>query len=195
MFRSLVAAIAVGALALPALAGDIATSVSPEDVSDSRKTPFGLYLTATDAHAALTRDPGIVFIDARGLIEVNFVGMPDSADKNVPVLIQTHTYDPEKKRYEWRENPDFIAQVDAVLEAEGKTRDDPIFVMCRSGGRSAMAVRALAEAGFGEVYNIIDGFEGGKHSETGHRTVEGWRNSDLPWSYGIPPEKAWRPAS
>ena len=39
---------------------------------------------------------------------------------------------------------------------------DTSWRMCRSGGRSAMAVNALAKAGFTKVYNIIDGFEGDK---------------------------------
>jgi rhodanese-related sulfurtransferase len=32
--------------------------------------------------------------------------------------------------------------------------------MCRSGGRSAMAVSILAQAGFTKAYNITDGMEG-----------------------------------
>ena len=37
---------------------------------------------------------------------------------------------------------------------------DTIVAMCRSGGRSAFAINMLAKAGFVNVYNIIDGFEG-----------------------------------
>jgi rhodanese-related sulfurtransferase len=32
--------------------------------------------------------------------------------------------------------------------------------MCRSGGRRAIAINTLAEAGFTRQYNIIDGMEG-----------------------------------
>ncbi len=38
--------------------------------------------------------------------------------------------------------------------------DDTLLVMCRSGGRSAMSINLLAEAGFKNVFNIIDGMEG-----------------------------------
>jgi rhodanese-related sulfurtransferase len=38
--------------------------------------------------------------------------------------------------------------------------DDMLLVICRSGGRSAMAINALAKAGFKNVYNIIEGMEG-----------------------------------
>ena len=55
---------------------------------------------------------------------------------------------------------------------------------CRSGGRSALAVNALAKAGFTNVYNIIDGFEGDKVAEEGSlylgkRMKNGWKNSGL----------------
>ena len=46
---------------------------------------------------------------------------------------------------------------------------DVILVTCRSGGRSAKAVNQLAEAGFKNVYNITDGFEGDKVEDTKQR--------------------------
>ncbi len=73
--------------------------------------------------------------------------------------------------------------------------------MCRSGGRSALAVNALAEAGFEHVYNIIDGMEGDKVDEPGSvylgkRMKNGWKNSGSPWTYDCDPELLWRtPAS
>ncbi|MEK6215877.1 MAG: rhodanese-like domain-containing protein, partial [Boseongicola sp.] len=81
----------------------------------------------------------------------------------------------------------------ALMDREGKGSDDPIFVMCRSGGRSAAAVNALAAAGYTKVYNVVDGFEGGKDKATGHRTVDGWRNAGLPWGYRIAPGAAYSP--
>ena len=44
--------------------------------------------------------------------------------------------------------------------------DDTLMVMCRSGGRSAMAANALAKAGFKKVYNIIDGMEGDANADS-----------------------------
>jgi rhodanese-related sulfurtransferase len=60
--------------------------------------------------------------------------------------------------------------------------------MCRSGGRSAMAVNLLAQAGFKNVYNITDGMEGDAVKDPasvfmGQRLVNGWKNSGLPWTY------------
>ena len=43
---------------------------------------------------------------------------------------------------------------------EGGEPHDTLMVMCRSGGRGAMAVNLLAQAGFKQVYNVTDGMEG-----------------------------------
>ena len=51
--------------------------------------------------------------------------------------------------------PDFVSRVSEVAKP-----DDTILVVCRSGGRSALAANLLARAGFTKVYNIIDGMEG-----------------------------------
>ena len=56
--------------------------------------------------------------------------------------------------------------------------------------RSSAAVRAvekLAEAGFSRVYNQHEGFEGDLSPE-GRRSVNGWRNAGLPWTFK--PDKA-----
>jgi len=60
--------------------------------------------------------------------------------------------------------------------------------MCRSGGRSAIAVNLLAQAGFKNVYNIVDGMEGDTVEDeqsvfAGQRLKNGWKNSGCPWTY------------
>ena len=44
--------------------------------------------------------------------------------------------------------------------APGVLTECTIMAMCRSGGRSAIAVNLLAQAGFKHDYNIVDGMEG-----------------------------------
>ena len=66
--------------------------------------------------------------------------------------------------------------------------------MCRSGGRGAMAVNALADAGFTNAYNIVDGMEGDMVDDPdnvyfGKRMKNGWKNSGLPWTYDVNPEQ------
>ena len=86
-----------------------------------------------------------------------------------------------------RANPDFIAEVQGLAQPA-----DTLLVMCRSGGRSAMAVNALAQAGFTNVFNITDGFEGDVVKDTesvfnGKRMKNGWKNS-APWTYQLDPQ-------
>lgn len=71
--------------------------------------------------------------------------------------------------------------------------EDVILVTCRSGGRSAMIVNQMALAGFKNVYNITDGFEGDevKNPESvfvGGRMVNGWKNSGISYTYSIDPK-------
>ena len=59
--------------------------------------------------------------------------------------------------------------------------------MCRSGGRSAIAVNMLAQAGFKHVYNIVDGMEGDANADSdsvaqAQPLKDGWKNSDCPWT-------------
>ncbi len=191
---TLAAALAAILLTLPAGAGEIRSSVDAAALSEGVKTPLGLYLTPADAHAALTANPGIVFIDVRDPIEVAFVGHAAGMDANVPVQIATHDFDPEKRAYRMVANDAFVAEVEAVLAREGLGRDAPIFVMCRSGGRSAAGTKLLIAAGFGNVWNIVEGFEGDADPATGARALNGWRNAGLPWGYKIAPGAAWQPA-
>ncbi len=82
-------------------------------------------------------------------------------------------------------NHNFVSEVKKRFKTS-----DTIFVMCRSGVRSAMAINMLAKAGFKKLYNITDGFEGdtlkisGSYNN-GRRLVNGWKNSGAPWLYKL----------
>ena len=85
--------------------------------------------------------------------------------------------------------PDFAARVGTVAKP-----GDTIMVMCRSGGRSAMAANALAKAGFKNVYNIIDGMEGDANADSdsvaqAQPLKDGWKNSGCPWTKKLTPER------
>lgn len=179
------------AAAMAAGAGEIRSSVDAAAVPMGKATPLGLYLRPADAHAALTADPSILFIEVRDPIETSFIGHPDGIDANVPLEIVSHRFDPNSGGYVAETNPDFVAQVDAVAAREGLGRDATVFVTCRSGARSAAAARLLIAAGYTSVWNLVEGFEGDRDKATGARSVNGWRNAGLPWSYKIRPEAAW----
>ena len=64
-----------------------------------------------------------------------------------------------------------------------KSTDTLIFI-CRSGNRSLKAAELIINAGYKKVYNVGDGFEG-KKNEKGYRSVNGWKNSELPYTYKL----------
>ncbi len=170
-----------GPLAAPAAA--VETSAVPAE----KQTTLGLYLTAREAYEKWKATPDkVTVLDVRTPEEFLFIGHAEMA-WNVPFAAQSYQWDAGKKRFPMRPLPDFVARVQKVAEP-----DDTLLVMCRSGGRSAMAVNRLAEAGFKNVYNIVDGMEGDSVKDPdslfhGQRLVNGWKNSGLPWTYEVDP--------
>jgi len=164
-------------------AGSADGEASKPDLPKGKQTSLGLYVTAAEAYDKWLAAPDAVKIfDVRTLEEYLFVGHAPMA-WNVPLFFQTHEWDAEKGRFAMQPNPDFLSQ---VKEVAGPT--DTIMVMCRSGGRSAMAVNQLAEAGFTNVIQITDGMEGDSIDDplsvfNGQRLRNGWKNSALPWTY------------
>jgi rhodanese-related sulfurtransferase len=123
------------------------------------------HLEPRQAYDFLRNNPDAVFIDCRTEMEFHFVGHPPDA-MHVPWADGPN----------WEINPDFVGE---VRKAAGVDR--PIVVICRSGNRSLDAARALEEAGFTQVYNVLHGFEG-ELDETHHRNSQsGWRYDGLPW--------------
>ena len=121
---------------------------------------------------ALNNDPKAQLVDVRTDAEWNFVGVPDlGAAGKQAVLLPWQVY-PTMAR-----NPKFEAQ----LTEAGFTPEHHIYFLCRSGVRSLAAAQAARDAGFPNVYNIADGFEGPPDGH-GHRGVTaGWKASGLPW--------------
>jgi rhodanese-related sulfurtransferase len=134
----------------------------------------------------------ILLIDVRDPVEVSFIGHPDGMDQNIPIRLVTGALDPNSGNYKMVGNSNFLAEVEALLAREGLSKSDPIIVSCRSGPRSGAAARTLIEAGYTNVWNQIEGFEGSKNSD-GARAKNGWRNAGLPWSYKLTPQTAWAP--
>jgi rhodanese-related sulfurtransferase len=121
---------------------------------------------------ALKSDPNAQLVDVRTDAEWNFVGVPDlAAAGKQAVLLPWQVY-PSMQR-----NAEFEAQ----LSKAGFTPEHHIYFLCRSGVRSLAAAEAARVAGFPNVYNIADGFEG-PPDRAGHRGVtSGWKAESLPW--------------
>ncbi len=113
--------------------------------------------------------PNALFIDTRSLMEHLFVGHPVGCI-HIPWIDEP----------DWTVNPDFVVEVRrAILGGVGGSV--PVVLICRSGMRSLEAGQCLVKAGFRNVYNVADGFEG-ELDEHHHRSaVGGWRFHGLPW--------------
>jgi len=188
--------IAISALRAAVLTAIVTLFISPgvvgqqasHELPKAKQTSLGLYVTAREAYEKWKADPdNVTVLDVRTTEEYLFIGHAPMA-WNVPLVSQTYEWDVDKQYFAMKPNPEFIAQVKGFTEPS-----DTILVMCRSGGRSAMAVNRLAEAGFTNVYNITDGMEGDavKDPESlylGQRLRNGWKNSGIPWTYQPDPE-------
>lgn len=125
----------------------------------------------TAAYEQLEANENAYLIDVRTDAEWNFVGVP-AVDRLLRLSWQSY---PTMER-----NGRFVEMV----EEAGIPRDAEVYLICRSGARSAAAASALADAGFENCYNVAQGFEGDRDGE-GHRgTVNGWKRAGLPWVQG-----------
>ncbi len=128
--------------------------------------PYAGALTPAEAHALM--QAGAKLVDVRTRPELLYVGrVPGS------VLVEWQTY-PGNAR-----NPDFLDQLSDAVEPA-----DTLMFLCRSGARSHDAAAAAAQAGFGDSYNVLEGFEGAKDAEQHRGTLGGWRKAGLPWVQG-----------
>ncbi|WP_038345291.1 rhodanese-like domain-containing protein [Acinetobacter sp. A47] len=106
-----------------------------------------------------------VLVDVRTHEERKFVGyVPES----IHVAWATGT--------SFNRNPRFLKELDSKV---GK--DQIILLLCRSGKRSALAATAAYSAGFAQVYNVLEGFEGDLNEQQQRNQSNGWRIHQLPW--------------
>ena len=182
------------AVAAEASMASSSPQVTAAQVPAEKQTVLGLYVTAKEAYQRWEAAPDTVTIlDVRTIEEYMWVGHT-SMGWLVPVVAVDYTWDAAKKQFPLKPLPDFVARVQKVAKP-----DDTLMVMCRSGGRGAMAVNLLAKAGFKNVYNITDGMEGDTVTDPesvfrGQRMLNGWKNSGLPWTYAIDPARMVLPA-
>lgn len=129
----------------------------------------------TDAYFAVMDNPKAVILDVRTPEELDYVGYPAANGNNFGV--------PEAQVLfaDWK-GKSFLKDVNEILETADLI-DPDIYVICRSGGRSYDATKALIEAGYTYVFNIIDGFEGDRNpvTGTGYRDYNGWIQEGLPY--------------
>ena len=169
------------------------TKLIKMELIKEKQTSLELYVTSKEAYKKWKASPeDVKLIDVRTPEEMLFVGHPEMAWK-IPLGVQSYAWDKKQEQFPMRLLPDFVDRVKEVAKKE-----DLLMMICRSGGRSAMAVNLLARAGFTNVYNVIDGVEGDKVSDPeslfkGQRMKNGWKNSGCPWTYNLTPDRLFLP--
>ena len=148
------------------------------------------YLNAVEA-SKFKNEQGskVLLLDIRTPSELVFVGSPTAMDMNIPLITLDYTqWDKTKSAYKKVLNQNFVADVTRYLTTKKLTKNSPIILLCRSGKRSAKAANLLSEAGYTNLFTVVDGFEGDKQkvgNNKGKRVVNGWKNSGLPWTYKL----------
>ena len=132
---------------------------------------------SVESYAVLKKSKNVLLVDVRSILEDEYVGHPTNS-VNIPIM----------EPPDWGVRPEFRDEVKSELEKQFPNVSDhteiQILLLCRSGKRSEKAASLLCSAGYKNVINITDGFEGDKDAN-GHRSViNGWRFNKLPWEQG-----------
>lgn len=187
-------ALALAALILPFKAG----AATSEGLHEAKRTRSALYLDAKEVPAFIEKSGGparILFLDLRTRAEAMYVGMATGVDALVPFVEHQELmtdWDPQRNIYRLEPLQEFVPEVNRRLRDKGLGKNDIVVLICRSGDRSSRGANRLAEDGFTRVYSVVDGFEGDM-SPDGRRTVNGWKNAGLPWSYRLDKTKMYFP--
>ena len=91
-------------------------------------------ISTTDLHNLQKKKPGIHLIDVRTEEEFNEGHAKDAINRPLGTIAASR-----------------------IGEELGLSPTEPIYLICRSGGRSAKAGEAFLEAGFSNVYNVVGG--------------------------------------
>ncbi|PPD05158.1 MAG: sulfurtransferase [Methylobacter sp.] len=114
----------------------------------------------------LQSNTSAVLIDVRTKMEHAFVGHPPGA-----------VHVAWKEAPDWQLNSNFVDTVKQVVPDASV----PVLLLCRSGQRSLEAAQVLEQAGYRQLVNIVDGFEGPLDANKHRNSLAGWRFSGLPW--------------
>ncbi|MBN2033259.1 MAG: sulfurtransferase [Deltaproteobacteria bacterium] len=167
-------------------------------------------IKSIEAFDMLNTVPDTYLIDIRTQAEYYFVGHYSKA-YNVPYLFFTTQFnkDGEKPSYIFTKNKAFLEQISKAFK-----KADNLLVLGRDGTRSAQAAKELVGAGFKNIFDVEDGFEGpefpffedpnrhkfyrqlGKRNNIygfEHRRFYGWQAWGLPWTYETDPKYVYPP--
>ena len=141
--------------------------------------------TALDSARTTALAAGVPFagsispIDAWALIQSNQAKLVDVRTAEERKFVG---YVPQSAHVPWASGTSLTRNPRFVRELEAKVRkDEVILLLCRSAKRSALAAEAATKAGFTNVLNILEGFEGDLSEQSRRGTNNGWRFRGLPW--------------
>jgi rhodanese-related sulfurtransferase len=132
--------------------------------ASSQNTPYAGSVTPATAWDLFNAGDAVL-VDVRSNEERHFVGHVPGA---VHVAWATGT--------SLTRNPRFVRELEAKVSKESL-----VFLLCRSGKRSALAAEAATKAGFSHVFNILEGFEGEINEDKHRGLTGGWKFHQLPW--------------
>lgn len=112
----------------------------------------------------LYKDGRARLVDVRTTPEVRYVGC-------VPGALQAEWHGSDPAQVER-----FLHDLKAVAQP-----DETVLLLCRSGVRSHHAARVAREAGYRNVFNVLEGFEGQRNHSYQRGFIDGWRSHGLPW--------------
>ena len=194
-------AVTLSTLILTLSAASVSFAGEWDNLPKKKVTTLGLYLHPTDAMKYVQENQGkVLFLDVRSREEVQFLGMSTLVDANIPYMQNPEwpEWNDAGKNFKLVPNSNFAADVERRLKEKGLAKNDPIILMCRSGDRSSLAVNLLAKQGYTKVYSVTEGYEGDIVADgplKGTRSINGWKNDGLPWSYELDKQKVYSSAS
>jgi len=130
------------------------------------KLPYSGALLPGEAHTLM--QSGAKLVDVRTRAELDWVGRVPGA-----AFVEWNSYP------DGHTNPSFLEQLAGVA-----TKDEPVMFLCRSGNRSHSAAHLATQGGWGECYNVLEGFEGERDANRHRSSVNGWKHAGLPWIQG-----------
>lgn len=125
------------------------------------------HLDSKAAFTFLQAEPQAVLVDCRTEIEYLYVGHPVGAE-----------------HVAWQEGPDWEIDPQFAYKVQRLVKGAlarPVLLICRNGHRSLRAGEVLESAGFTQVINVREGFEGPLDDDFHRGTLGGWRFCGLPW--------------
>lgn len=168
-------------------------------------------IRSIEAYDMLNTVPDTYLIDVRTRAEYQFVGHPFKAYL-FPHLFFTNVFSKKNEKNSYRmgrKNKNFLKEISKVFK-----KTDNLLIMDRDGARSVHAAKELKAAGFKNLFDVWDGFEGplfptfeddnqhkyyrqlakrNKIYGFKHRRHNGWQWWGLPWTYEINPKYIYPP--